>query len=60
MTALAPHRLKPGPWRFYQDVARKPRYAVMADDAAFRILMLGHPSISDYERYAAKYPGAVT
>jgi tetratricopeptide (TPR) repeat protein len=42
----------------YQEVARKPRYAVMADDAAFRILMLGHPSISDYERYAAKYPGS--
>jgi len=40
----------------YQDVARRTRYPTMADDAAFHLLMLGPPEISDYERYIIKNP----
>jgi TolA-binding protein len=42
----------------YQEVARKPRYIAMADDAAFGMMMLGPPAASDYERFIAKFPGS--
>jgi DNA uptake lipoprotein len=42
----------------YQEVARKISYPVMVDDAAFRVLMLGPPVVSEYERYIVKFPGS--
>jgi len=42
----------------YQDAARAARFPAVADDAQFRILMLGAPSIGDLERYCARFPAS--